>query len=188
MRCLIVEDQTIPLDLLRTIVNTFTEVTQVFTAETVEAAGALLCQHPMDLAILDLQLPDGNGSDFGETLIQHNPNIRLIILSGSADTFLCPNSLKKAIRGVIDKRHSFEALRECLHDILQPAYQTLTPRQQEVFQLIGQGKSTKEIALILESATSTIESHRKAIAQKLKLSGAELVREASLTRQILHQP
>ena len=90
--------------------------------------------------------------------------------------------------GVIDKRHSFDALRECLQDILQPAYQTLTPRQQDVFRLIGEGKSTKEIANLLNSAISTVESHRKAIAQKLNISGAELVREASLTRQILRQP
>ena len=72
--------------------------------------------------------------------------------------------------------------------ILQPAHQRLTPRQSEIFELIGAGKSTKEIAHILNSATSTIESHRKAIAQKLKLSGAELIREASLTRQINPRP
>ena len=61
-------------------------------------------------------------------------------------------------------------------------------RQSEIFELISAGKSTKEIAHILNSATSTIESHRKVIAQKLKLSGAELIREASLTRQNNQRP
>ena len=188
MRCLIVEDQQILLDLLGTIVDSFTEVTQVFKAASLKEAESLLQQRTMDLAILDLQLPDGDGSQLGESLIHHNPEIQLIILSGSADGFLCTGNLRKSIRGVIDKRHSFDALRECLQDILQPAYQTLTPRQQDVFRLIGEGKSTKEIANLLNSAISTVESHRKAIAQKLNISGAELVREASLTRQILRRP
>lgn len=96
MHRLIVENQTILQDLLSTIVDSFTEVTQVFKAETVQAAGALLCQHPMDLAILCLQLPDSNGSDFGTTLIQHNSNIQLIIFQGSADTFLYPKKPAKS--------------------------------------------------------------------------------------------
>lgn len=186
MRCLIVEDQTILLDLLSTIVDSFTEITQVVKATTIHEAEALLSNQIINLAILDLQLPDGNGSDLAERLTQLNPNAKIIILSGSADTFQCPTNLRDAVHGVIDKRHSFVALRECLNDILKPAYQTLTPRQQDVFHLIGEGKTTKEIATILDSAPSTVESHRKAIAQRLGLSGAELVREASLTRQILH--
>ena len=188
MRCLIVEDQQILLDLLSKIVASFTEVTDVFKATSCQEANALLQREPIDLAILDLQLPDGDGSDIGDILIRSNPNTHLIILSGSAESFICPARLRDAVKGIIDKRHSFEALRECLHDILKPLHQTLTRRQQEVFHLIGEGKSTKEIALILNSASSTIESHRKAISQKLNMSGAELIREASLTRQIFHQP
>ena len=188
MRCLIVEDQTILLDMLSTIVDSFTEVRQVVKATTSQDAENLINSQSINLAILDLQLPDGNGSDLAEKLIQRNPKSKVIILSGSADTFQCPSNLRDAVHGVIDKRNSFAVLRDCLNAILKPAYQTLTPRQQDVFQLIGEGKTTKEIATILDSATSTVESHRKAIAQALGLSGAELVREASLARHILHQP
>ena len=59
------------------IVNSFTEVTQVFKAASLKEAESLLQQRTMDLAILDLLLPDGDGSQLGESLIHHNPEIQL---------------------------------------------------------------------------------------------------------------
>jgi DNA-binding NarL/FixJ family response regulator len=67
---------------------------------------------------------------------------------------------------------------------VKPAHHELTQRQQTIFGLIGEGKTTKEISMELGSAHSTIETHRKAIAQKLNVSGAELIRRAALARTI----
>ena len=140
---------------------------------------------PVDLAILDLHLPDGDGSELGLRLVQSNPSIQL--LTGAPEDFKISHELRGSIHALIDKRDSFDALHHSLSTILQPAHQRLTPRQSEIFELIGAGKSTKEIAHILNSATSTIESPQSH-CQKLKLSGAELIREASLTRQINPRP
>ena len=184
VHCLLVEDQQILLDLLATIVDAFTEITAVSKATAYAEAVAISQTISVDLAILDLHLPDGDGNDLAKLLVKTNPEIQIIILTGAPEDFQNPPELRGSIRALIDKQQSFEALHYTLSTILQPAYQTLTPRQSEIFELIGAGKSTKDIARILSSATSTIESHRKAIAQKLHLSGAELVREASLYRQI----
>lgn len=184
MHCLVVEDQQILLDLLATIVDAFSEISTVSKATSCAQAVAISKDMPVDLAILDLHLPDGDGSELGQRLVQSNPSIRLIVLTGAPEDFQSSRELRESIHALIDKRDSFDALHHSLSRILQPAHQNLTPRQSEIFNLIGAGKTTKEIAHILNSATSTIESHRKAIAQKLKLSGAELIREASLTRQI----
>jgi len=70
-----------------------------------------------------------------------------------------------------------------LNAILQPAEQQLTQRQQEIYTLIGAGRSTKEIARQLGCAVATVETHRKAIARTLGLSGAELVKAAALATQ-----
>ena len=67
---------------------------------------------------------------------------------------------------------------------MKPAHHELTQRQQTIYSLLGEGKTTKEIAKELGSAHSTIETHRKAIAQKLNVSGAELIRRAALARTI----
>ena len=184
LHCLLVEDQQILLDLLATIVDAFAEITIVSKATAYAEAISISQAMSVDLAILDLHLPDGDGNDLAKILANANPAIQLIILTGAPEDFRNSPELRGSIRALIDKQQTFEALYHTLSTILQPAYQTLTPRQSEIFELIGAGKSNKDIARILSSATSTIESHRKAIAQKLNLSGAELVREASLFRHI----
>ena len=63
---------------------------------------------------------------------------------------------------------------------IQGRISTLSVRELEVFLLIGQGKSNREIATVLILSVSTVESHRKAIAQHLGRSGADLVRLAAV--------
>ena len=57
---------------------------------------------------------------------------------------------------------------------------TLSVRELEVFLLIGRGKSNRDIATVLNVSVSTVESHRKAIAQQIGRSGAELVQVAAV--------
>lgn len=184
MRCLLVEDQTILLDLLASVVESFPEITEVVKADCITSAEAQAFEIPLDLGILDLHLPDGEGSTLATRLLERHPQIQLIILSGSAQEFLCPPELRTAIRGVIDKSDALNALRHCLATLIQPAHEALTARQKQIYTLIGEGKTTKEIAQLLGSSPSTVETHRKAIAQHLNLSGAELIRAAALHQHI----
>lgn len=163
-------------------VESFTEISHVFKANSIEAANNISDHHKIDLAILDIYLPDGHCNDLAKHLASQNLDIKIIILSGAAQEFICPENLKDAIYGIIDKTDAFDALRHCLNLIVKPAHHGLTKRQQTIFGLIGEGKTTKEIAIDLESAPSTIETHRKAIAQKLNVSGAELIRRAVLAQ------
>ena len=184
MRCLVVEDQTILLDLLGSVVESFPEVEQVFKADRISTAVAISKDLTLDLAILDLRLPDGDGCNLGQLLVEQHPNIQLIVLSGTAQDFVCPQALQSSIRAVIDKTDAFEALRHCLTTLIKPAHLGLTARQTEIYNLIGEGKSNKEISKLLGSALSTVETHRKAIAQHLNLSGAELIRAAAINQHL----
>jgi DNA-binding NarL/FixJ family response regulator len=59
---------------------------------------------------------------------------------------------------------------------LQDSYALLTDREKEIFQLLAEGKSNKEVAVTLDLSTSTVETHRTRIMQKLDLhSSAEIV-------------
>ena len=184
MNCLVLEDQQIFLDLLGSMVESFTEISTVFKADSIKAARQISHKKAIDLAILDIYLPDGHCSDLAQDLVYQNPDIKIIILSGAAQEYICPKGLQEAICGIVDKTDAFDALRHCINVIVKPAHQGLTERQQMIFSLIGEGKTTKEIAKELGSAHSTVETHRKAIAQKLNVSGAELIRRAALTRNI----
>jgi DNA-binding CsgD family transcriptional regulator len=57
----------------------------------------------------------------------------------------------------------------------------LTPREMDVFQLLGQGKTSKEISVLLQLSTGTVSNHRKSLRRKLGVhSTAELIRCAAL--------
>ena len=187
MHCLVVEDQQILLDLLATIVDAFSGISTISKATTCAQTITISKGMPVDLAILDLHLTDGDGNELGQRLVQSNPSIRLIVLTGAPEDFRFSHELRGSIHALIDKRDSFDALHHRLSTILQPAHQRLTPRQSEIFELICAGKSTKEIAYFLNSATSTIESHRKAIALEINQPMSILRLTAQRLQHQLHE-
>ena len=126
MNCLVLEDQQILLDLLGSMVESFTEISDVFKADSIEAASNISHHHKIDLAILNIYLPDGHCNDLAQHLVSQNPDIKIIILSGAAQEFICPKSLKESIYGIIDKTDAFDALRHCINVIVKPAHHELS--------------------------------------------------------------
>jgi len=181
LQCLIVEDQVMFLQLLRSMLEALPGL-EVRAVATTQAEALALCSgdQPPDLLILDLALPDGDGLVVAEALTETNPNAKVVVLSGQASSFICPAALQPWIVGVVDKTAAFAQLHNVLERCLPSTGEPLTPRQREIFRLIGQGLTNKEIARSTSLSIATVETHRKAIAQKLGMSGAELVRHASL--------
>ena len=167
--------------LLESMLQAFPGLEVVATAST--AAEALHhCQGPTppDLLILDLALPDGDGLEVAEALAQRHTQAKVVVLSGQAASFVCPAPLRPWVCGVVYKTAAFQQLQRVLKSCLQHQPPQLTARQQEIYGLIGQGLSNKEIARAAGLSVATVETHRKQIAQKLGVSGAELVRQAAL--------
>ena len=181
LHCLIVEDQVMFQQLLRSMLEALPGL-EVRATATRQAEAIELCSgdDPPDLLILDLALPDGDGLAVAQALAQRRPDAQVVVLSGQASSFVCPAALQPMICGVVDKTAAFSQLQAVLERCLPNRPESLTPRQREIYGLIGQGLSNKEIARIASLSVSTVESHRKAIARKLGVSGAELVRQASL--------
>jgi DNA-binding NarL/FixJ family response regulator len=176
-----VEDQVMFLQLLRSMMEALPGL-DVGAVATTQAEAVALCRGdaPPDLLILDLALPDGDGLVVAEVLAERNPNAKVVVLSGQASSFVSPLSLQPWIVGVVDKTSAFSQLRSVLERCLPSGGAPLTPKQQVIYDLIGQGLTNKEIAQSTSLSTATVETHRKAIAQKLGMSGSELVRHASL--------
>lgn len=163
----------------------------VAAAHTVKGGIAACRQHQPDLLLLDLALPDGDGLAVARALAECRPDARTIVISGQADTFRCPPDLKQHIYSVIDKTRSFAVVRQeltgCLAQMSPEAAAAdlgdiarLSPREAEIFRLIGRGLSTKEIAAAAFISPQTVETHRKKIAAKLGLRASAMVRRATL--------
>jgi DNA-binding NarL/FixJ family response regulator len=190
LRCLIVEDQVMFLQLLCTMLQGLRGLEVVATATSCHD-GLLACRHHRpDILILDLALPDGDGLEVARFLGMQQPQARTLVLSAQAASFVCPEELEAMLVGVVDKTSTYETLQGVIESALLPqepdgpsrraGMQGLTPRQREIFHLIGRGLSNKAIAAGIGLSLATVETHRKAIARRLGCSGAELVRRAAL--------
>jgi DNA-binding NarL/FixJ family response regulator len=187
-----VEDQTLMAELLRSILQTSPQVGVIRLAKSVQEACRLIDQIPPDLLILDLGLPDGDGQQVGLHLLKRHPAPMIILLSAQLHDFQCDPHLQPHIHASVDKTSAYKELLMALNTLNSGTNQalgkqapedgisTLSVRELEVFLLIGQGKSNRDIATVLNVSVSTVESHRKAIAQRLGRSGADLVQLAAV--------
>jgi len=110
--------------------------------------------------------------------------------------FLPPPEIRPLLLGVVDKARAWDDLVHIVNRWQQQQsdhpqslrlpwavmLERLSPREQRVFEAIGQGLNNKEIAKLLGLSIRTVETYRKGVSSKLALSGAELIRAAALHR------
>jgi len=163
----------------------------VVASAATEKDGFAACErHRPDLLVLDLALPDGHGLNVARRLSAVRPDVRIIILSGEASTFVCPTGLQKQVHAVVDKTQAFDELAAALKTLLPKARGgsssvrgdevrgCLSEREYEIFLLIGRGLISKEIGEKLSISPQTVQTHRRKIASKLGTTGPELVQLA----------
>src|SRR5438445_636043 len=166
-----------------------------------------------DLLILDICLPKLNGVDAARQIMKNNPSQRILVLTNVDSEQVVRDCLEAGVRGWVfksdgidDLTTAVEALQrdKCMFssrvsDLIMDGYlqrhgsgpavakvPKLSPREREVVQLVGEGKTTKEVAMILNVTTKTAETHRSNLMVKLKLhSIAELVLYA-VRNEIVH--
>jgi len=192
LKTLLVEDQKMFLQLLEGILRSIPGLEVVATCDSANEGIALCQRHQPDLLILDLQLADGNGVAVARQLMVTKPEAKIIVLSGHANTFICPPDLQPAMHAVIDKTKAYAVLQEQIHLLLDARgikrtkaddtkLEELTEREQEIFQMIGKGRTNREIARHFGLSEHTVKTHRKRIATKLNLRGAALIHKATLS-------
>jgi len=191
LSCVVVEDQAMFLELLGGMLSLRGGLRVVDRVRSVAAGQDSCGKHRPDLLILDLTLGDGNGLDVARAYLDANPDGRVIIVTGNASDFVCPAWLNGTLQAVISKNETFQALREEIDGLLggvrpipaavsrQPSSTVpLTVREAEIFTLIGQGLTSREIGQRLQISEHTVQTHRKRAAAKLGTQGDELVRIA----------
>lgn len=192
LTCLLVEDHILIAQLLANSLRALSGIGTVTTAATVAEALAEVAARDLDLVMLDLKLPDGDGLTVLKAVAARHPQATCIVLSSAADEFTCPAALAGQVAALVDKTAPLASLRHVVDTVVRgrlagptapapvdPA-EALRPRELEVFERIGQGMTTREIAVLLGISVHTVNSHRKAIVTKLGTVGADLVRRAAL--------
>jgi DNA-binding NarL/FixJ family response regulator len=172
-------------------------------AADIESALELIVTKRPSLVIVDIALRDGHGIDLIKRIVAAGVNTRMLVVSAYDESLFAERALRAGALGYINKQELqgkvVEALRTVLRGerYLSPAMaqrliaqaigskvahggtEALTDRELQIFQLIGRGKSTRDIAQELNVSVHTIDSHREHIRAKLNLrSGTELIQRA----------
>jgi DNA-binding NarL/FixJ family response regulator len=172
-------------------------------AEMMEAIARL---HP-DIVVMDLGLPRGHGLELMQDVHAQYPRLPVIIFSMHEESVYAERALRAGARGYLMKHEPPERLLEGMRTVLQGGWAlsreasdrllsafsatvkepsespvaSLGDRELEVFQFIGQGKGTREIAGLLNLSVKTVETYRERLKKKLNLSsGTDLARQAVL--------
>jgi DNA-binding NarL/FixJ family response regulator len=158
-----------------------------------------------DLALIDLTLKEGSGMDLVKQIKAMAPQVRMIVLSLHDEKLYAERVIRAGAMGYVNKGEAGEVIMDAIRRVLEgkiylsrkmaeEVLQRLSGNTQQVdrgvaeklsdrelvtFELIGRGKSTREIAAELYVSPKTVDSYCQRIKQKLNLaSGRELMRHA----------
>lgn len=149
-----------------------------------------------DLLIIDIALKDTNGIEVVKQIKAQHPTLRMLVCSMHDEMLFAERSLRAGAMGYISKERALEdvivAIRTVLSDKIflsermsdhllhrvqggdsklgQSPIDRLTDRELEVFELIGNGQSTNEIATRLSLSPKTVDAHRQKIKRRLDIA------------------
>jgi RNA polymerase sigma factor (sigma-70 family) len=191
------DDHTVVRDGLRYLLEAQPDIEVIGDAADGRQAVRLVARLKPDVAIVDITMPELNGIDATLQIRDVCPSTGVIILSMHANTRHITRALRAGAQGYLVKESAgievVEAVRtvhaghhylsQAVSDTVINDYvsqrptaehrsslELLSPREREVLQLVVEGKSSTEIAAILNLSPKTVESYRSRLMQKLEIS------------------
>ena len=206
LRILLADDHTLMRQGLRHILESHPGLEVVAEAssgiEAVEAAR----QHKPDVAVVDVAMKELNGIEATAQILKHSPQTAVLMLSMHSDERYVLRAVKAGARGYLLKNSAGDELIQAIHAVqkglafFSPAvarlfqhaglqseksreiddrFELLTDRERQIYQLLAEGNSNKDIANRLGLSLHTVETHRWRVMEKMDLhSTAELVLSA----------
>jgi DNA-binding NarL/FixJ family response regulator len=202
IRVLIADDHALVRAGIRALVEKIEGVVVVGEAGKGSEALELVEKLKPNLMLLDITMPDGGGFDVLDHVAKKYPEIKVIVLTvhdageyairalregaagflpKSAASIELEQAIETVIRGevYISPETSRKTLLEYGKGTKRDLLATLSPRQREVLRLIAEGRTTKQIAQLLEISVKTVETHRAQLMDRLDIRDvAGLVRYA----------
>ena len=205
IKVLLVDDHPILRAGLRRLIDAEADMTVCGEAEDGPRAFDLVGSLTPDIAVIDISLKGSNGIELIKNLKARYPDLPTLILSMHDESLYAERALRAGSRGYIMKEEAIEQVLTAIRKVLggeiflsekmkskmlqqmatgkgkvvSSPIETLTDRELEVFRLIGEGHSTRQIAGQLHLSVRTVEAYREYIKAKLNLKNAtELVQHA----------
>ena len=170
MKLLLAEDQSMLRDALSQLLQLQPDVASVSQATDGREAMELLKTNPVDVAILDVEMPYQTGLDVLEWVKEHQPAVKVIIVT----TFKRPGYFERAVKADVDayvlKERSIADLMKTIHTVLA-GQKEYSPELMEVLMTHKNPLSHQEL-LVLEAAATGLSN--KEIAEKLYLSNGTI--------------
>jgi len=204
-RIFIVDDHPIVRKGLAQLINQEPDMVVCGEAENAQNALELLKRIRPDLAIVDISLQGIDGIELIKKIKDRDINLPILVVSMHDESLFAERALKVGAKGYIMKQEAIEKMMEAIRKVIKgevyvservsativkkfidgkaessrSPMEVLSNRELEVFQLIGQGFGTRQIAGELNVSIKTVESYRANIKEKLNLrNAAELIRHA----------
>lgn len=203
-KILVVDDHAMTRYGMVQLLNQQTDMVVCAEADTAFQAMAAAQKLKPDLMLVDLTMPGRNGLELIKDLQATLPTVSVLVVSMHDESLYAERVLRLGARGYLMKNEGGKKLLEAIRRVLQgkvhvsenisekildtlsgrptaasSALASLTDRELEVFQCLGQGLTTREIAAQLHMSVKTVETHRLHVREKLNLkSGPELIKYA----------
>jgi len=204
-RVLVVDDHPIVRQGLTLLINRESDLTVCGEAEDAHTAMQSLTSTRPDILVVDISLNGPDGLDLLKNVRSRHPDLPVLILSMHDESIYAERALRAGAQGYIMKQEATEKVLVALRRILSreiyvserianrmlhryignpsaskpSSIADLTDRELEVFRIIGEGHSTRQIAEELHISVKTVESYQSHIKEKLSLRSArELVQHA----------
>jgi DNA-binding NarL/FixJ family response regulator len=193
-RVLLADDHTLVRAGIRALLETIEDVEVVAESGDGREVLELIGRHRPDLALLDIGMPGLNGIEIARRSHEVSPKTKIVILSMYDDKTHVRQAIRAGVAGYLLKGAAVTELplavkavvagetyltpkvsRHVVHGFLHEEatdvdpVESLTARQREILQLIAEGRSTKEIADVLDVGVKTIETHRARLMERLDI-------------------
>lgn len=214
IKVLIVDDHKIMRDGIKAILKSSGDLEVVGETDSGIDAVQMVRRLRPDVVMMDLNLQGMSGVEATIEMLRHNPDTRVMVLSMYDDEHSVISAVKAGARGFVLKRASDGDLIQALRMVAQGGtylsprvsdrlleriqkgtvdestqalpLADLSPREVQVLRLVAEGKTSKEIAVMLDLSVQTIRSYRKAMMKKLNVNNVagltQLALSTGLTR------
>lgn len=215
-RVLIVDDHRIFREGIRNLLHQNSEFEVIGEAGDVDRAIALASKHQPDVVVLDLMLDQSDGLSAIAPIRAQSPRSKIVVLSMNDDEVVVTHALQLGARGFVLKRASSEDLRLALRAVeaggiylspevsenvltriqhlgarrrsTAPGLTSLSPREFDVLELVAEGKTSKDIAQLLNLRVETVRTYRKSIMRKLGVNHVAGLVNLAMQAGLLRRP
>ena len=209
----LVDDHPLVREWLTNLINQQPDLTVCGETETAPKAREAIAALQPDIAIVDISLKDSSGIDLIKDLKQAQPRVAILVLSMHDESHYAERALRAGASGYIMKRETTRKVIDAIRRVLEgklyvsetvaeamtarfvrgkPAadlspIEHLSDRELEVFEMLGRGLGTRQIAESLHVSIKTVQAYCARVKEKMNLNSAtELLREAIRWNETRH--